>query len=229
MRKNRFLVLLCFLLSICFFPAYAKEPVPQTPEVKSIKVSKAGNVILRWKKVSHAKGYGVYRSMTKKGGFVRLGTVAQSGNLYYKDKTAEEGAIYYYKIRAFREKNENRVWSKSSKPISVKIPGTLIIRAETYEEYGKAIALLCQQMDSGDTPGKKRETVPSKAVSRLIVKGKKGNLTFKNTKPEIVVCGPDNQYILQFKDSKNAKKAYKKIKKRKDIVYVEFDDIVTAG
>lgn len=61
-----------------------------------------GKVSLKWKKVTGAAGYEVYRSTKKGSGYTKLATVTKGSIVKLTDKTAKAGKTYYYKVRAYK-------------------------------------------------------------------------------------------------------------------------------
>lgn len=74
-----------------------------TPKSKSIKVS--------WNKISGSKGYEVYRATSKKGTYYKKSTTS---NLSYTNTGLTKGKTYYYKVRAYKIVNGNKVYSSFS-------------------------------------------------------------------------------------------------------------------
>ncbi len=66
-----------------------------TSKISSAANTAAGTVTLKWKYVSMAKGYVVYRSTSRNGKYVKLGT---SKKPVFEDKKAVKGKTYYYKV-----------------------------------------------------------------------------------------------------------------------------------
>lgn len=73
---------------------------------------------LSWSAVPGARGYAVYRSMTKTGGYERLGTTASSD---YVDIPLATGQIYYYKAFAYAPYNGKNEYSPASATSGVKV------------------------------------------------------------------------------------------------------------
>lgn len=70
-------------------------------------VTAAANVMtLKWKKVSDADGYQIFRSTKKNGAYDLVGTVTGEKTVKYKDKNLSYGKTYYYKVRAYRSKGK---------------------------------------------------------------------------------------------------------------------------
>lgn len=70
-----------------------------TTEITSIS-GVLRNVTVRWKKVSNATGYCVYRSTSRDGEYTKIATTSKTN---YTDKKIPGTNIYYYKIMAYRK------------------------------------------------------------------------------------------------------------------------------
>lgn len=71
------------------------------PTLKSATAS-SGKVTLKWKKVSGAAGYQIYRSTKKNSGYTLVGSVSKGSTVKYTDSTTTKGTTYYYKVRAYK-------------------------------------------------------------------------------------------------------------------------------
>lgn len=69
------------------------------PTLVSAKYS-GSTVTFKWKKVSNAKGYYVYRKV-KGGKWSKIATVKSGSTVQYKDKKAKKGKTYLYTVRAY--------------------------------------------------------------------------------------------------------------------------------
>ncbi|MFQ7866345.1 MAG: hypothetical protein ACLRIQ_12475 [Blautia wexlerae] len=87
---------------------------PITPEISSIKANKR-KVSLRWKKVSNATGYYVYRSTNPKTSFKKVKTVTGGQTSYTEKKALSKNKTYYYKIVAFDKSGSKITKSNASK------------------------------------------------------------------------------------------------------------------
>lgn len=65
----------------------------------NVNITGKKEVTLSWRKMKHAKSYGIYRSGKKKGKYTQIGTVTGS-KTSYKDKKVQMGKKYYYKVEA---------------------------------------------------------------------------------------------------------------------------------
>ena len=219
------LAILCLLILPAFVQVKAGAGTVNGPDLKSAAVSKKGAVKLRWKNAVLASGYIVYRSEKKKSGFKRIKTIHSGTTLSYTDTTAAAAGTYYYRVRAFVDIAGYRYYSGNSRVRSVEIKCKE--KKVSQEEFGKALAGL--QKQTGPMGEICKDSADPFASCRLLLKGKTGSLSFQKYHPTVVIQGPDHQYILQFKNADAAKKAYGRIRKRKDIKYVEPDDYVTGA
>lgn len=97
--------------------AKGKTVRPSTPSVSS----KAGRrkVTVRWKKVSGASRYAVYRATKKNGRYKRIATLKNNKRSYTNTRLKKK-KTYYYKVRAYRIVKGKHVYSYYSKYTSKK-------------------------------------------------------------------------------------------------------------
>ncbi len=57
---------------------------------------------LKWEEVKAASGYEVYRSVSKKDGYKKVGETKGSRSTSFTDKTVKSGKSYYYKVRPYK-------------------------------------------------------------------------------------------------------------------------------
>lgn len=69
------------------------------PALSSVKSSKSG-ITFKWKEVTGASGYLVYRK-TGSGDWEEIAKVTGASTISYVDKTAKKGKTYYYSVRAY--------------------------------------------------------------------------------------------------------------------------------
>ncbi len=93
---------------------------PSAPKISSVKAGKKSAVV-KWKKVSGANGYYVYRSTSKKSGFKKMQTLKKSSALSWKNKKLKSGRKYYYKVAAYKKVKGMTVVSSYSAVKSVKV------------------------------------------------------------------------------------------------------------
>ena len=69
------------------------------PSLSSVKSAKKG-ITFKWKEVTGASGYLVYRK-TGSGDWEEIAKVTGASTVSYVDKTAKKGKTYYYSVRAY--------------------------------------------------------------------------------------------------------------------------------
>ncbi len=93
---------------------------PSAPKISSVKAGKKSAVV-KWKKVSGATGYYVYRSTSPKGGFKKVQTLKRASALSWKNQKLKSGKKYYYKVAAYKKVKGMTVVSPYSAVKSVKV------------------------------------------------------------------------------------------------------------
>lgn len=96
----------------------------QSPsKTKITSATSAGKkVTLKWKKVSGASGYYIYRSTTKKGNFKKIATIKKGATVKYTDKKGlKKKKNYYYKVVAYKKAQGITAASASSAVKKVKV------------------------------------------------------------------------------------------------------------
>lgn len=73
---------------------------PGSTKLSAKKSSKA--ITVKWKKLSNATGYYVYRSTKKKSGYKKVKTITKNSTVKYKDTSVKKGKKYYYQIIPYR-------------------------------------------------------------------------------------------------------------------------------
>ena len=89
----------------CTFDKYGKLTDPKKPgktKATSIKAKKKNHKItVKWKKAKNASGYQVFRSTSKKSGYVLVSTRSKKSKSY-TNSGLKKGKTYYYRVRAVR-------------------------------------------------------------------------------------------------------------------------------
>lgn len=98
-------------------PVYCKLALAAPGNFKA-SPSQYNSAKLSWTAVPGAKGYAVYRSLTKTGGFARVGTTASSD---FVDIPLATGQIYYYKAFAYAPYNGKNEYSPASATSGMKV------------------------------------------------------------------------------------------------------------
>lgn len=89
-----------------------KQKRLKKPTVSSVKMSGI-KVKVKWKKVTGAKGYEIYRK-TDDGDYEKIGVVKSAKKLTYSDAKAESQTKYYYAIRAYSGSSKSTTSSAKS-------------------------------------------------------------------------------------------------------------------
>lgn len=84
----------------------------KSPSTKTVKIS--------WKKVSGANGYEVYRKTSSSSKYKKLKTIASGNTLSYADKNLTKNKKYYYKVRAYKTVNGQKIYSSYSTAKQIK-------------------------------------------------------------------------------------------------------------
>lgn len=88
------------------------------PSVTVSRKSKTATV--KWKKISNATSYQIYRATSKNAAYSKIATV-NSKAVSYKNTKLSKGKTYYYKVRAIRKMNSTTLYSPYSSIKSIKI------------------------------------------------------------------------------------------------------------
>lgn len=94
-----------------FTDIQVKTPLAQT---KLKKVNYTGKTIkLSWNKVNNIKGYKIYRATSENGKYSKIATVSAK-KTSYTDKKLSQGKVYFYRIRAYKNKNNKTLYGQYS-------------------------------------------------------------------------------------------------------------------
>ena len=93
---------------------------PSKPKMASVKPSKRAATV-KWKKVSGASGYYIYRSETKTGEYIKVKTIKKGSVVSWKNKKLNSGKKYYYKVAAYKKAKGAVAVSSYSKAKAVKV------------------------------------------------------------------------------------------------------------
>ena len=83
--------------------------------------AKGKKAVLKWKKVTGAKKYEVYKGTKKKGKFKKIATVKKTTYTDKKIKKSNKNKNYFYKVRAIAKADGKTVKGKFSKTARIKI------------------------------------------------------------------------------------------------------------
>lgn len=77
--------------------------------------------VLRWKKVSNATGYKIYRADKKNGPYRLIKTVKGAKKIKYTDKNVKKRNTYYYKIVPYKSAGNSTILGKFSSVKKIKV------------------------------------------------------------------------------------------------------------
>lgn len=95
-----------------FSTVVSAEPMLATPAVTLTTKSKA--ITVKWTKITGSNGYEVYRATSQNGTYSLTKTISSNSTLSYTNTKLTTGKTYYYKVRAYRVVNGNKVYSNYS-------------------------------------------------------------------------------------------------------------------
>lgn len=86
----------------------------KAPTLASVSAKDYRSMTIKWKKVSGADGYYIYRSTKANGTYTRVGSVKGASKLTYVNQGVTTGKKYYYQVKAYRVVNGKKVTSSFS-------------------------------------------------------------------------------------------------------------------
>lgn len=98
-----------------------KVTAPSKTKITSVKNSKAKTAVIKWNKVSNAKGYEVSMSTSKSKGYKVIKTINNKNTVTLTKTGLKKGKTYYFKVRSFVKVGSKKVYSSYSAVKSVKI------------------------------------------------------------------------------------------------------------
>ncbi|NLP51855.1 bacterial Ig-like domain-containing protein [Bacillus sp. RO1] len=100
------------------FGAYSEVKSEKTSlgKVDGLSVASADYNKLKasWNQVSGASGYEIYRATSKTGSYYKVGTVTSGSTKTFTNSVQKTGKNYYYKVRAYRMVNDQKVYGSFS-------------------------------------------------------------------------------------------------------------------
>lgn len=96
---------------------YKLNNISAAPKVTTSKHT----AVLKWKKVSNATGYKIYRADKKNGEYLLIKTVKGAKKLKYTDKKVKKGRTYYYKVVPYKTANNSTIYGKFSSIKKIKV------------------------------------------------------------------------------------------------------------
>lgn len=101
-------------------PTPTTTPIPNVTVV-SVKNVKPKSVRLKWHKMQDISGYEICRSRLYDGNYKCVKTIKNPKTVIYKNKKLKKKKTYYYKIRAYKIVNGEKVYGSYSNQYYVKI------------------------------------------------------------------------------------------------------------
>lgn len=90
----------------------SSKPLLSKPSVTlSTSYNKA---YVKWKKISGASGYEIYRATSKNGSYQSVKNITSGSTTSYTNSKLKRKKLYYYKVRAYRIEDKNKVYSPYS-------------------------------------------------------------------------------------------------------------------
>jgi hypothetical protein len=133
--------------------SYAAAKKPGKATIKSIKTTDTW-AVMKWKKVSNAKGYEVYVKASGETSFRKIATVTKKPNkkgyVTYKYKKLKSGQKYSFRIRAYNKSGKKRVYGKYSSVKEKKTKDLENIRKNVYAGFKKYCEKECPDIYGKD-------------------------------------------------------------------------------
>lgn len=94
---------------------------PALKPIKKVKAQASYNkATVSYQQIPGASGYMIYKASKKNGAYKKLAVVKGGKNKSFTDKKVKTGKTYYYKVKAYRNVDGRKVYSKISKPAGAK-------------------------------------------------------------------------------------------------------------
>lgn len=100
-------------------PAAAQPSVGVPQSVKLYHTTYTG-IKLKWKKVSGASGYNIYRATSKNGKYSSIKRITKGSTVSYTNSKLKPNRNYYYKVRAYRTVSGKRLYGSYSSAKALK-------------------------------------------------------------------------------------------------------------
>ena len=120
LKKHYLLILILPLLLMLLFPG--RVLAANTPgRVKNVKAKASeSQVVLKWKKVSGASGYYIYRCSNNSSTIKRIAVIKKGSTTSYTNKKLKNNVTYTYYVAAYRKKSGKIYTGEKSKPVKAK-------------------------------------------------------------------------------------------------------------
>ncbi|MBU5430597.1 hypothetical protein KQI22_11070 [Kineothrix sp. MSJ-39] len=115
------------IVSGCDTTGLSAKAKPATPVVTSVKATDYNKITIKWKKVTKAYGYYIYRKVAddEDAAWKRIKKVKYGSTTSYVDSKAETGVKYIYTVKAYTKVNGKNVFSAMNKSAK----GAKVVRA----------------------------------------------------------------------------------------------------
>lgn len=105
--------------------------VTNLPALVSMEQMSLTSVRLIWKKTLGYSGYEIYRSTKKTSGYKLIKSISNVETVTYINKNLTKGKTYYYKVRAYVMNEGEKVYSKYSAVMSIKLAKKMLVVTPT--------------------------------------------------------------------------------------------------
>ena len=105
--------------------SYDKDGVIGKAKLGKVKIAATDSenyttLRVTWNTLSEANDYREYRSASMDGKYTAIGSTAKNSAVTFLDKKAATGTTYYYKVRAYRNVKEKKIYGSSSTAVKGK-------------------------------------------------------------------------------------------------------------
>ena len=195
--------------------SYDKDGVIGKAKLGKVKIAATDSenyttIRVTWNKVSGANGYRVYRSASKDGKYTAIGSTAKNSAVTFLDKKAATGTTYYYKVRAYRNVNDKKIYGSSS--TAVKGKAILSVPALSVGSTSKTAVLEWSKVKGAD--GYQVYASASKNGKYIRIKATKGT----GMTEEKLATGKTRYYKVRAYRKVNGKAVYGSFSKVKKVV-----------
>lgn len=91
----------------------------QTAVITTAKRNSYLSIVMKWKNVSGADGYHIYRAAAKNGAYEKI-AIVNNKSTWYEDKNCACGKTYYYKVAAYRMKDGKKYFGEKSEAVAAR-------------------------------------------------------------------------------------------------------------
>lgn len=147
-----------------------------------------------WDEVKGADGYQIYRSISKESGFKRVATIESGEDAPYKDTGLTHNKTYYYKVRAYKNVDGEKIYSAYS-TIKSKTTRVATPTIQTISKTNYTTLTIKWNKIAGATGYKVyRSTSENGEYERIATLGGNDTLSYKNTG---LTCGKVYYYKIR--------------------------------